>query len=184
LRAPRRQIAFPAALQVIGPGTLINPIVKVVTTVAILAAIGIFIVKPILETTEETVRQVNAGVRESQQASERAVRDSEIEFARSRTHSFIQSLATPWPAGARAVRNCARGAGDDLAALRQCERFGERLVHRVQSNRNFALSYASSLGAQGRGDDASRVTSCVRDAGFETAAMRRCRNLADQLLFG
>ena len=35
----------------LGAGTIINPILKVVTTVAILAAAYIFIVKPILDTT-------------------------------------------------------------------------------------------------------------------------------------
>ena len=39
----------------IGAGTVINPIIKIVTTVAILAAVGIFIVKPVLETTEKAV---------------------------------------------------------------------------------------------------------------------------------
>jgi hypothetical protein len=40
---------------VIGAGTIINPIIKIVTTVAILAAAYLFIVKPILDTTESTI---------------------------------------------------------------------------------------------------------------------------------
>jgi len=40
---------------VIGAGTVINPIIRIVTTVAILAAVGIFIVKPVLDTTESTI---------------------------------------------------------------------------------------------------------------------------------
>ncbi len=51
----------------IGAGTVINPIIKIVTTVAILAAVGIFIVRPILDTTEKTIQQVNDNVRQSQQ---------------------------------------------------------------------------------------------------------------------
>lgn len=39
----------------LGAGTIINPILKVVTTVAILAAAYIFIVKPILETTDNAI---------------------------------------------------------------------------------------------------------------------------------
>ena len=35
----------------LGAGTVINPIIKIVTTVAILAAVYIFIVKPALDTT-------------------------------------------------------------------------------------------------------------------------------------
>jgi hypothetical protein len=36
----------------IGAGTVINPIIKILTTVAILAAVYFFIVKPTLDTTE------------------------------------------------------------------------------------------------------------------------------------
>ncbi len=32
--------------------------------------------------------------------------------------------------------------------------------------------------------DAERVRACVKQAGFKPAAMQRCRNLADDLLFG
>jgi phage-related protein len=37
----------------LGAGTIINPIIKIVTTVAILAAVYFFIVKPTLDTTNE-----------------------------------------------------------------------------------------------------------------------------------
>ncbi|MGH2988088.1 MAG: hypothetical protein ACRDLO_15590 [Solirubrobacterales bacterium] len=39
----------------IGAGTVINPIIKIVTVVAILAATYLFIVKPVLDTTESTI---------------------------------------------------------------------------------------------------------------------------------
>ena len=54
----------------------------------------------------------------------------------------------------------------------------------MQSDRSFALSYADSLHAQGDSAAALRVRSCVKQAGFEVAPMQRCRNLADDLLFG
>jgi hypothetical protein len=37
----------------LGAGTIINPIIKIVTTVAILGAVYLFIVKPTLDTTNE-----------------------------------------------------------------------------------------------------------------------------------
>jgi hypothetical protein len=37
----------------LGAGTVINPILKIVTTVAVLAAVYFFIVKPILDTTND-----------------------------------------------------------------------------------------------------------------------------------
>jgi hypothetical protein len=39
----------------LGAGTVINPIIKIVTVVAILAATYVFIVKPVLDTTERTI---------------------------------------------------------------------------------------------------------------------------------
>jgi len=56
----------------IGAGTIINPILKVVTTVAILAAVYFFIVKPSLETTEE----ISAGINESSQSIREGIQDS------------------------------------------------------------------------------------------------------------
>jgi hypothetical protein len=66
----------------------------------------------------------------------------------------------------------------------RCDALGQRLAHAVQSDRSFALSYADSLNAQGNGSAAERVEACVKRAGYRPAAMQRCRNLADDLLFG
>ncbi len=41
----------------LGAGTFLNPLIKVVTTVVILAAIYFFIVKPTLDTTSDVVGQ-------------------------------------------------------------------------------------------------------------------------------
>ena len=68
--------------------------------------------------------------------------------------------------------------------MQRCEAIGEKLVHTVSSDRSFALSYADSLEAQGDNASADRIRNCVKDAGFKPAAMQRCRNLADDLLFG
>jgi hypothetical protein len=43
----------------IGAGTFINPLLKIVTTVAILAAVYFFIVKPTLDTTEQAFETVS-----------------------------------------------------------------------------------------------------------------------------
>ncbi len=167
----------------LGAGTVINPIIKIVTTVAILAAVGIFIVKPVLETTERVAGETARQVRDAQRASQEASRDAALDFARSRAQSFSQSLQSGWPAAARAIRSCVRDAAD-ARAMERCDALGSRLAHTVQSDRNFALSYADSLGAQGDSAGAARVERCVQTAGFRPAAMQRCRELADDLLFG
>jgi hypothetical protein len=41
----------------LGAGTVINPIIKIVTTVVILGAVYLFIVKPTLDTTNDVVSQ-------------------------------------------------------------------------------------------------------------------------------
>jgi hypothetical protein len=45
----------------IGAGTIINPIIKIVTTVVILGACYLFFVKPVLDTTENTFEQFGLG---------------------------------------------------------------------------------------------------------------------------
>jgi len=49
----------------IGAGTIISPIIKVVTTVAILAAIYLFIIKPTLDTAEGITSGVSESINES-----------------------------------------------------------------------------------------------------------------------
>jgi hypothetical protein len=169
---------------VIGAGTVINPLIKVVTTVAILAAVGIFIVKPILDTTERAIDEAGRQVRAGQQASAEASEAFDLDFAKSRAQSFASSLQSSWPAAARDIRTCVKQAGSDGAAMERCEARAQKLVHSVQSDRNFALSYADSLAAQGDGAGAARVEDCVKAAGYAPAAMERCRRLADELLFG
>ena len=49
----------------IGAGTIISPIIKIVTTVAILAAIYFFFVKPTLDTTENISNSISDNVADS-----------------------------------------------------------------------------------------------------------------------
>lgn len=168
----------------LGAGTVINPIIKILTTVAVLAATYLFIVRPVLDTTNEAIDKGAAQARQIRDDARRAVHDSNVQAARSRAGSYVSSLQSTWPAAAREARSCLRTAGTDGRELNRCVNFATRLVHTVQSDRSFALSYAQSLAAQGDQAGAARVAACVRDAGFETAAMQRCRNLADDLLFG
>jgi hypothetical protein len=169
---------------VIGAGTVINPIIKVVTTVAILAAAYFLIVRPVLDTTNDAIEKGSELSRNAIRQGEQAIHDSNLSSARAQLGSYAQSLQSSWPAAARAVRACAKKAQGDLRGLNRCVDFAQRVVHAVQSDRSFALSYADSLAAQGDEAAADKVRRCVKRAGFETAAMQRCRNLADHLLFG
>jgi hypothetical protein len=169
---------------VIGAGTVINPIIKVVTTVAILAAVYFLIVRPVLDTTNNAIEKGRELSQNAIRQGEQAIHESNLASAGSQLRSYEQSLRSGWPAAARAVRACGQKAGDDLGELNQCVRFAQRVVHTVQSDRSFAVSYADSLAAQGNAAAADKVRQCVKNAGLETAAMQRCRDLADHLLFG
>jgi hypothetical protein len=168
----------------LGAGTVINPLIRVITAVIILGAVGIFIVKPALDTTERAIDSVNASVQDGLEQGQQASDNAQLNAAESRAESYAQSLLGTWPAAAREINRCVRAAGDNATAMNGCAELGQTLVHTVQSDRNFALSYADGLDAQGDGAGAERVRDCVKDAGFRPAAMQRCRDLADDLLFG
>ena len=168
----------------LGAGTVINPLIKIITTVAILAAVGIFIVKPVLDTTENAIDSVNQQVANGLEQGQRASDNAQLNSARSRAESYANSIQATWPAASREINGCVKAAGDNPQAMNACAELGQTLVHTVQSDRNFALSYADSLTAQGDAAAAERVRDCVKDAGFKPAAMQRCRKLADDLLFG
>jgi hypothetical protein len=182
-----RRLHYPVRAQgvrLIGAGTIINPIIKVVTTVVVLGAIYLFFLKPILDTTEEVTGQVGNQIRQSQSDASQRSQDIALTSSQSRADSYASSLLNTWPAGAREVKSCVREAKGNADAMERCAEFGQTLVHTLQSDRNFALSYADSLDLQGRSGDAATVRECVDRAGFKAGAMQRCRDLADKLLFG
>jgi hypothetical protein len=167
----------------IGAGTVINPIIKIVTTVAIVAAIGIFIVRPVLDTTEDAIDKAGRFADETSASVNASVSNAQIDSMRTQIAARITSLASTWPEAARALRNCARDAGRDALRLERCESLARR-VSSMQSDRNFSTSYATALRAQGEEAAAARIEDCVDKAGFDPGPMGHCRELADQLLFG
>jgi hypothetical protein len=169
---------------VIGAGTVINPIIKVVTTVVILGAVYLFFVKPILDTTEEVAGETADQIERSQREAQARSDDIALTSAESRAGSYSTSLQNTWPAAAREIHSCVRDARANLEAMERCAEFGQTAAHTLQSDYNFANAYADSLDSQGRSADAQRVRECVDDAGFKVARMERCRDLADRLLFG
>ena len=168
----------------IGAGTILNPMLKIVTTVAVLGAAYLFIVRPVLDTTEEVVRQGTAQFQQSQNDAAQRTNDIALSSAQSRADSYATSIQGTWPAAGRAIKSCIREAKGNAKAMDRCAEFGQTIVHTLQSDRNFASSYADSLDAQGKTADADQVRSCVDKAGFRVGAMERCRALADRLLFG
>ncbi len=167
----------------IGAGTIINPIVKVITTVAILGAVYLFVIRPVLDTTETLTSQVGEQTRRALAGANAQSKGFDLSFAHDRAESFASSLSSSWPEAARKVRDCVRQANADVKSMQRCDDFGHELVTEGQSPRSFALSYADSLSSQGKAAEAGQVENCVDDAGFDVGGVRRCRDLADRLLF-
>jgi hypothetical protein len=90
---------------VIGAGTVISPIIKIVTTVAILAAIGFFIVRPILDTTDKAIDSAGDQIRRAQQHAAQGRGDD-----------------------ARRVRDCVKRAEFKPAAMQRCNTLADRLL--------------------------------------------------------
>ena len=168
----------------IGAGTVINPIVKVVTTVAILGAVYLFFVKPALDTGKEITASVGEQTRRAVDEAQARTDAIQLDIATNRAESYGNSLRSTWPEASRVVRGCVKEAHSDADAMDRCVNLGQTIVTQVQSNRNFARSYADSLAASGRTAEADEVLRCVEDAGFKVGPMQRCRNLADRFLFG
>jgi hypothetical protein len=169
---------------VIGAGTIINPIIKVVTTVVVLGAAYLFIVKPVLDTTDKAIDSAGAQFQQSQSDAAQLSDDIALSSAQSRAQGYESSLQNTWPAAAREIKACVRDAKGNADAMDRCAEFGLTAAHTLQSDYNFANSYADSLDSQGKTADADRVRDCVERAGFKVGAMQRCRDLADKLLFG
>ena len=99
----------------IGAGTFLNPLIKVVTTVAILAAIYFFFVKPSLDTTEEISGSINDSVNESL--------DRSFEQSNDLQKSIQKSIDSSIPPAARRAQKrgeCISRAGGDVAQINAC----------------------------------------------------------------
>ena len=105
----------------IGAGTIINPIIKVATTLAILAAVSIFIIKPIIETSEKASDKAREqGDRISRQAEERA-RQVDLNVSRGIALDAARSARIAGERGrAERILRCVQRAGDNPTRMDLC----------------------------------------------------------------
>jgi F0F1-type ATP synthase membrane subunit b/b' len=106
---------------VIGAGTFINPLLKIITTVAILAAAYFFIVKPALDTTEDISRDVNNSISQSfngfddlQPNVQQSVRQAE------KLQEQAQQASAEQIKSANKLLNCISDASGDVNAIQRC----------------------------------------------------------------
>lgn len=105
----------------IGAGTIINPILKVATTVAILAAVYFFVIRPVLDTTEKAIAPFNQALEKSFEQIDRAVDRADAPFTQVEVRREVSGL-TPGQAGR--LTDCIQQAGTNVARFNRCfERF-------------------------------------------------------------
>ena len=116
----------------VGAGTFLNPLLKVVTTVAILAAIYFFMVRPILDTTEDIssgiTHSVNKGLSQAAKA-QRQAEQAEQQAQEQGDQSFSIQASGLTLKQAEKIQNCVEKAGQDTSALQACGELANRLAN-------------------------------------------------------
>jgi len=108
---------------VLGAGTVINPIIKVITTVAILGAAYLFIVKPVLDTTETVSEGFNNSISQGFSQPQREA-EQRLKAAGIRT-TKAKRITSHAKGDATRLLNCIQAAGGDVNEIQACgARFG------------------------------------------------------------
>jgi hypothetical protein len=101
----------------IGAGTFINPLLKVVTTVAILAAVYFLIVRPVLDTTENAFETASPAFESLNDVSGQ-VRRSFRQARRIQAHQ--QASSTAQVDEANKLLDCITDAAGDVDKIERC----------------------------------------------------------------
>ena len=116
----------------VGAGTFLNPLLKVVTTIAILAAVYFFLVRPILDTTEDISGQINNSVNRGLDQAAKAQRQAHLAEKQAQQQgdqSFSIQASGLTLKQAQKIQNCVQNAGQDTAALQACGELANRLAN-------------------------------------------------------
>jgi F0F1-type ATP synthase membrane subunit b/b' len=115
----------------VGAGTFLNPLLKVVTTIAILAAVYFFLVRPILDTTEDisggVLNSVNKGLSQAAKA-QRQARQAEKQAQQQGAQSFEIQASGLSLKQAQRIQQCVHSAGQDVDALQACGQLANKLA--------------------------------------------------------
>jgi hypothetical protein len=96
----------------IGAGTVINPIIKIVTTVVILGAVYLFFVKPALDTTEDISNSINESISGGFNSFDDAFDEAQD-----------VGVTIPEPSNQKATNklmSCVQSANQDVDKLQRC----------------------------------------------------------------
>jgi hypothetical protein len=112
----------------IGAGTVINPIIKIVTTVIILGAVYLFFVKPALDTTEDITENVTGAFPNSNELQQQIQESFQGVPNSAQLQKQIQQSFKSSGSGkinTDKLLECVQNANQDVAKLQRCtKRFG------------------------------------------------------------
>jgi hypothetical protein len=108
-------------MQMIGAGTFINPLLKIVTVFAILGAAYLFIVKPALDTTEEISAGINNSIGESLQTTNDQIDRALEQAPGTQTIEIPQSSQDSLKEATRLL-DCIQRANGNVDKIQRCNR--------------------------------------------------------------
>jgi hypothetical protein len=113
----------------LGAGTFLSALLRIVTTVAILAAVYFFIVKPVLHTTEEVTKRINPNA--AIHSADRAIRRANVQSRRAQRRALrqarvtIRKVTTHTSGSAKAplaIVHCIERANGDVDKIEACSK--------------------------------------------------------------
>jgi hypothetical protein len=110
----------------VGAGTFLNPLLKVVATVAVLAASYFFIVKPILDTTEGTIDRAFDESGQIQKSVQQSIKQANQQAQQQNAGVQFEASGLT-PKQAEKIQNCVAQAAGDVNALQRCGELANRL---------------------------------------------------------
>jgi F0F1-type ATP synthase membrane subunit b/b' len=102
----------------IGAGTFINPLMRIVVVVAILAAVYFFAIKPVLDTTNNAINSTNRTINGAVNNAFNRANDLAQSSGATRIH-IPQSASTQ---KAQRLLRCVQRAAPDVTKIEACQR--------------------------------------------------------------
>jgi F0F1-type ATP synthase membrane subunit b/b' len=105
----------------IGAGTFINPLLKIITAVAVLGAAYIFIVEPVLDTTENVSDDFNRSIGQSLESTNQQIDKALQQSGAAQTIEIPQSSQDSIKEANRLL-DCIQRANGNVDKIQRCNR--------------------------------------------------------------
>jgi hypothetical protein len=105
----------------IGAGTFINPLLKIITVVAVLGATYIFIIEPVLDTTEDISGDINNSIGQSLESTNQQIDKALEQSGAAQTVEIPQSSQDSIKEANRLL-DCIQRANGNVDKMQRCNR--------------------------------------------------------------